>query len=192
MAEKFDFSDAPDTTPQDSDQFSELRRRVRAQGVAMMQMSNAKEALEVASTTFAEYRDKLVPEQAASMGWKGGVIEVDGLTYDVDIKSDVVGKLPEDPEKRAAAIAYLDELQEGDSVKRVLIISLGRDAAALEKRIVEGVQRVAPNAEISSKVDVHPATLCKIGKEYLAKGKKIDLTKLGLIALKRSRIALEK
>lgn len=129
--EDFDFSAAPRETMQ-GDRWSVLRRTVAEQAQAEKDKDAAEAAFEVAKTNFAEYRDKKLPEVARGMGWTGGA--VDG--YDVTIKDDVVGKLPTDDVARAHAFAYLEELLEGDSIKRVMSIELDRNALELERRVI--------------------------------------------------------
>lgn len=131
IPEDFDFTDAP-REEMAGDRWANLRKLIGEQARAKKNMDEAKANAEAAEAAHTEYRDKLVPTAAKGMGWTGG--NVDG--YTVKIKDDVVGSIPTDKVEQASAFAYLEELGEGPSIKRIVTIDLDRDAADLERRIV--------------------------------------------------------
>lgn len=187
---KFDFSDAPREAP-DGDQMTVLRQLVKDLAAKERALDETKAALEVAKVELAEYRDHKVPDHAKSMGFGGGKVD----DWDLNLKLGVYGGLKEfedDPVALAQAFEYLESLGEGASIKRMLIVSLDRDSAAVETRIRQGLDRVAAQMkttiEVEAKIGIHHSKLQKIARDRLEEGREIDLKRLGLVKVTRATV----
>lgn len=185
------FANAP-VVGAESDSMTELRRLVQALKQAEDELATKTAELETAKADLATLRDDRVPAHAKDMGFTGGnIVGLDGLK--LDLKLGVFGGLKElgdDQVARAAAFAYLEELKEGPAIKRVLVISMGKDSAPVAMRIRQGIDKVSAAMgvaiEVEEKVDIHHSTLSKIARDRLEGGENIDLAKLGLVRVVRA------
>lgn len=178
----------------DGDQMTKLRQNVQEMVRAQVDLKSAEAQVEAAKKYLAEYRDKIVPDNMRVMGLTGKV-ELDGCVVS---SGDVLeGSLPKDPVEKAWAVAWLDANGGGPLVKREITITLPRDAASIEARIVSSIRKHFPEDKhpgltITTDTTVHHASLKSHALEYLRKGLKVPLAQLGLILLKRAKVVASK
>jgi hypothetical protein len=187
---EYDFSDVAHGPG--VDQQSKLRDLVKKIARAQGRVERIKLITERAAKSHATYRDDLVPSHMRTMGITKQ--QVDG--YDVSSGDAIEGSLPKDPTERAWAVAWLDANGGGPLVNREITITLPRDSAATEKRILEWLaQNFSKEGEspaikgIEVSLSVHHGSLKSHAKKLFERGVAVPFKQLGLTLLKRAKVS---
>ena len=119
-------------------------------------------------------KTKTIPDLMAEMmldeivwnGWKAKIADF------------VSGALPQDPERRAKAIQWLEEHEGGALIKTEVSVSFGKSQRNEAMAIAADIERAgfAPNVAFG----VHSATLQAFARERIKNGDPIDTEALGL------------
>lgn len=182
------------------DQQTKLRKLVQQMDKAEKGVKEKTAELDDAKKHLATYRDDLVPAHMKTMGITKQ--EVDGFTVS---SGDVLeGSLPKDPVEKAWAVGWLDANGGGSIVDREIVITLPRNAAAMEADILDYIAKKYPPGvdgegkelptpkSIECSVSVHHSSLKSHAMEFVRKGRAIPLKQLGLTLLKRAKLTLVK
>jgi hypothetical protein len=111
-------------------------------------------------------------------------LEWNGLT--VKLVDQLVGSMPNEPDKNAKAARYLDEHEGGAMIKTKVETEFSRKEHNLAVHLAEKLKAEGYLAYLLS--DVHHGTLKSWVRERLRNGEEVDLPILGLHGLKRADI----
>jgi hypothetical protein len=97
--------------------------------------------------------------QLAGMDHLGLPAQGNNPAYDIALKRHITANIASnwEPEKRKAAFAWLRANKHGDLIKTVITIRLGRNTAALVKKVVAAVRKLGCEPEVTEAV--HNQTL---------------------------------
>lgn len=127
----------------------------------------AKSTLHVLKTkTIPDLMVELMMEEVVWNGWKAKVNDF------------VSGSLPSDPERRAKAIAWLEEHEGGGLIKTEVSVAFGRTHHNEALAIADTIKQQGFAPDVSS--GVHAATLQAFARERIKNGDPIDTEVLGL------------
>jgi SOS response regulatory protein OraA/RecX len=154
------FLDSPSPTALD-----DLHDAVSKMRDAAAEVMRLEAQLERAQSTFKHYQQHLVPELMDALRMKefkrddGALVQVD-TTY--------VGSLPKEPEKRAEALAWLEQNGYGSLVKNKFVVEYGRSESAWADRLDDQLKKLGVDAERTS--DVHHKTLGALVRQLMEEG----------------------
>lgn len=162
-----------------------------ALGHKLVQAEGAVEALEDALKSakqhYQDLRSKVIPErlaeaQVAFIGLEDG--------RKIEVVDFVSGSLPKDPEKRAAAIAWLDANGGNDLLGTTVSVDFSRTQGNLVGAAVGALQQTLAGLDIPVKQEfgVHPQTLCAWARQRLEAGESVDPDALELFVGRVAKI----
>jgi len=161
----------------------EIREAAIAQMEAEKEVEAAKEILSLKEQNLKHISQHLLPKLAEEAGLQDK-FTVNGIT--ITIKEDVRANIPE--AKRPEALAWLEENDHGDLIKREFKVVFGRDqedwAAEFEQQLQESEQPL--NYEL--KRGVHASTLTAFVKAQMAEGVDIPVDLFGVFRQQVSKI----
>lgn len=132
------------------------------------------EDLKAAKKQLNHINTSVIPDMMVELG----IEEVVQNGWKVKVDDFVSGSLPKDCERKAKAIAWLEEHEAGDLIKTSVSINFSRsqhnEALDIASKLHE--DGYAPNVDSS----VHPQTLAAFARERLRSGEPIDTEVLGL------------
>jgi hypothetical protein len=127
----------------------------------------AKGTLHVLKTkTIPDLMTEMLLDEVVYNGWKA------------KINDFVSGALPSDPERRAKAIAWLEEHEGGGLIKTQVSVDFGRTQRNEALAIADSIKLAGFAPDVSS--GVHSATLQAFARERIKNGEPIDTEVLGL------------
>lgn len=157
--------------PNSLDRLNEIADEALALEEAVRQMEAD---LKVASAALNAIKSRQLPEMMAELGLES--FTRNGQT--LEVQSFVSGSLPKDEDKRARAIAWLEEHDGAGLIKTQMSLAFGKDDREEAKRIYRLLK--AEGAEPATETGVHSATLQAFARERLKNGEEIDTECLGL------------
>lgn len=168
----------------------ELMRQISEAALAQLEaekeVEQAKEILSLKEQNLRHISQSLLPKLADEAGLQDK-FTVNGIT--IVIKEDVRANISE--ENRPEALAWLEEHQHGDLIKREFKVVFGRDqedwAAKFEKQLQESEQPL--NYEL--KRGVHASTLTSFVKAQTAEGQDIPVKLFGVVRQRVSKIKVK-
>lgn len=169
----FSFEDE-ESAPADSNSLDMLHEKLNEAVDLKAAVDQMEEDLSAAKKQLNSLNTSVIPDIMATL-------QMDELTFrgwKVKVGEFVSGSLPKDPEKRIAAIHWLEAHEGGDLIKTNLSVVFNRsqhnEALALAADI-EG-QGFAPSVDSS----VHPQTLAAWARERMKNGEVVEPETLGL------------
>ena len=108
----------------------------------------------------------------------------------IAIADFVAGSLPKEPERRAAAIAYLSTHGAEDLIKTEISLAFTRNQHNIALDLADELRKRGMPLEIFS--GVHAQTLLAYAREAMRKGEEIPLETLGLFAGRVAKVTLPK
>jgi hypothetical protein len=110
--------------------------------------------------------DELGIEEIVRNGWKAEIGDI------------VRGNLPEEPEKRAAALQWLRENEGEPLIKHQITIELPKGNAKLAERVVKAIAKLKVDYTVAE--GVHSSTLQSFAREKFRNGEKFPAEELGI------------
>lgn len=102
------------------------------------------------------------------------------------VENLVSGSLPKEPEKRAAAIQWLEANEAGGLIKTVVEVEFGKSQHNEAVAVFEDLKKAGH--AVTTESSIHPQTLCAFVRERLDNGKPIDTELLGVFSGKICKI----
>jgi hypothetical protein len=156
-------------------------------------IASINELLKAAQGRFNEIRLTELPTLMAEIGIKDFATAPDeeGKYTEIKVGDFVGGSLPKEPDKRAAAIAYLEQDEDRASlVKTQLAMEFGKGEHNMALSLAEELREKGFTVNLES--GVHAGTLQAFAREALRNGDEIDCEKLGLFHGTKADIKIKK
>lgn len=172
------------TDPQENkDAMAQLSLLAQGQIEAEKEVLKAENELKKAKGALRDIAEKQIPELMATLGMKSFTLE-SGQRIEVmeKLRCSIAG------DRNIPAIAWLDDNDHGDLVKRNFVIEFNRDEQAWANKFVADLKRRKKQLRVAQKNTVHPGTLASFLTERLTDGDDIPMELFGAYWQKSSKV----
>ena len=164
------------------DKLDRLHEKLQ-EAIALEQVAKQlEEDMKAAKTALHGLREKVIPEMMIEL-------QMDSITFAgwaVNLEDRVTGSLPKAPDKRAAAIEWLENHDGGGLIKTDVSVSFGKEERETAKELGEELERKGLPVKVES--DVHPQTLLSYVRQRIKDGDEIEPAALGVYVNKFAKM----
>lgn len=176
-------------TPVSSPQRAELDVAVSKVADKMQELEQVEELAKALRSEIHHINNRVIPEIAASLGLgKGKFTTVSGIPFVID--DFINGSIPKDPDRRTAALSWLEENGAADIIKHQVSMAFGKHAAKEHDRVVKELKKLG--VEFKDDLSVHAGTLASFARERMGRGEDVPFDLLGLFAGRMAKVTLPK
>jgi hypothetical protein len=183
MVDVPDYSDEKETPSEDA------LLRLRRMAVKMVELQQELDAAESRTEQLKKERDRFSLDLIPTLMKDLGLLEIRLTTnFRVVVTEDLrVGAPSQEPEKKAAWMAYLKETGNDGLVKREVVVSYGRDSTAWAEQLIAKIKEmeVEKHAEVKQVETIHPQTL----KAFVTREKMLHPEVIDLFGVFEQRVA---
>jgi len=140
------------------------------------------ECLKQCKLNYDELRHRVIPD----FMMEAGVHEFKTETHHLKIGQVVRGSLPQDPDRRSLALAWLEEHDGADIIKGTVTAQFSRGQTNAQQDFIAELEEYG--IAYASKRDVHHSTLEAWARERMRDGKPVELDLLGLFSGYRASV----
>lgn len=151
--------------------FNRLHRLVEDYDRAQREVNELEAQLKRAQERVRDLRERMLPEVMATTGQRVLTVRDRKLT----LVDEVRASLPKDPEKRAAALSWVDGNGHGSIVKRRIVVAFDRDHEAWARKVERNLRRYKEPLDVAVDRDIHHSTLKSWIGQMLAEGVDVPL-----------------
>lgn len=172
----------PSTNPSDLQRLAAL---VHQLDDADTEVERLEAKLKTANAAARQLREQAIPELMDSLGLRDCSTS-DGLR--VRVQDEVRASLPKDPERREAALNYVENSGNGGLVKRKFVIEFSRDDEDWAEKFERDLAlRKRPLNVVRTK-DIHHQTLLAFLREQLREGEPVPMAAFGAFVQRVARV----
>jgi len=166
------------------EQMLALERLISDARMLEKQIEKIEEELKDLNKTYYRLTTADIPD---AMAMAGTISFTTTAGLKVKVQDIVRGSLPKtEPEKRAAAIKWLEENGAADIIKDEIVVAVEKGQHNAASDVIERLKELG--LSFKSQTNVHPQTLAALARERMRAGEHLPLDTLGLIVERRAKI----